>query len=97
MAVIPSLSAHDDTSEVSDLRAKIEQQLIAAAKRGRRRIPFGELFKHHGKKVFGVVHWMLRNREDGDPSGDLKEHGDSTFGATQGSTTDQNTVCKIIP
>ena len=35
MAVTTSLSAHDDTSEVSDLRARIEQQLIAAAKSGR--------------------------------------------------------------
>ena len=66
MAVITTLSAHDDTSEVSDLRNRIEQQLIAAAKRGRRRVPFGELFGHHGKKVFGVVHWMMRNREDGE-------------------------------
>ena len=66
MAVITSLSAHDDTPEVSDLRARIEQQLIAAAKSGRRKVPFGELFEHHGKKVFGVVHWMMRNREDGE-------------------------------
>ena len=64
MAVIASLSEHDDTSEVSDLRARIEQQLMAAAKSGRTRVPFGELFEHHGKKVFGVVHWMMRNRED---------------------------------
>ena len=56
MAVITSLSAHDDTSEVSNLRARIEQQLIAAAKSGRKRIPFGELFERHGKKVFGVVY-----------------------------------------
>ncbi len=65
MAVITSLSAHDDTSEVSNLQARIEQQLIAAAKSGRTRVPFGELFEHHGKKVFGVVYWMMRNREDG--------------------------------
>lgn len=64
MAVTTSLSAQDDTPEVSDLRARIEQQLIAAAKSGRRRVPFGELFEHHGKRVFGVVHWMMRNRED---------------------------------
>ena len=68
MAVITSLSAHDETSEVSDLRARIEQQLTEAAKSGRRRVPFRELFEHHGRKVFGVVHWMMRNREDG------KEH-----------------------
>jgi DNA-binding response OmpR family regulator len=65
VAVITSLSAHDDTSEVGDLRARIEQQLIAAAKSGRRRVPFGELFEHHGKKVFCAVHWMMRNREEG--------------------------------
>ena len=65
MAVITSLSAQDDTSEVSDLRARIEQQLIAAAKSGRRRVPFGELFEHHGRKVFGVVHWMMRNPPGG--------------------------------
>jgi hypothetical protein len=64
VAVSTSLSAHDDTSEVSDLRARIEQQLIAAGKSGRRRIPFGELFEHHGKKVFGVVHWMMRSHGD---------------------------------
>ena len=39
MAVITSLSAHDDTSEVSDLRARIEQQLIAAAKSGEEEFP----------------------------------------------------------
>jgi hypothetical protein len=66
VAMITSFSAHDDTSEVSDLRASIEQELMAAAKSGRRTVPFGELFEHHGKKVFGVVHWMMRNREDGE-------------------------------
>jgi hypothetical protein len=71
MVVSTFLSAHDDTSEVSDLRARIEQQLIAAAKSGRRRVPFGELFEHHGKKVFGVIHWMMRNREDGEGALDL--------------------------
>jgi hypothetical protein len=64
VAVITALSAHDDTPEVSDLRARIEQQLLAAAKSGRKRVPFGELFERHGKKVFSVVHWMMRNRED---------------------------------
>jgi hypothetical protein len=50
------LSAHDDTSEVSDdLRAWNEQQLIAAAKTGRR-VPFGELFERRGEKLFGFVH-----------------------------------------
>ena len=64
-------SARCDAAAVSDLRATIEQQLIAAAKSGRRRVPFGELFEHHGKKVFGVVHWMMRNREDGEGALDL--------------------------
>ena len=63
MVVSTFLSAHDDTSELSDLRAWSEQQLIAAAKTGRR-APFGELCERHGKKVFGVVHRMMRNRED---------------------------------
>ena len=61
---ITSLSAHDDTSEVSDLRARIEQQLIAAVGETERRSSFGELFEHHGKKVFGVVHWMMRSHGD---------------------------------
>jgi len=74
VAVITSLSAHHETSEVSDLRAKIEQELTAAAKSGRRRVPFGELFEHHGRKVFGVVHWMMRNREDGEGAFDLSSN-----------------------
>jgi RNA polymerase sigma-70 factor (ECF subfamily) len=57
------LSAHDDTSEVSDLRGWSEQQLIAATKTGRTD-PFGELCERHGKKVFLVVHRIMRNRED---------------------------------
>jgi RNA polymerase sigma-70 factor, ECF subfamily len=57
------LSAHDNTSEVGDLRGWSEQQLIAAAKTGRTD-PFGELCERHGKKVFHVVHRMMRNRED---------------------------------
>jgi hypothetical protein len=76
VAVITSLSTDDDTSEVTDLRATIEQQLIAAAKSGRRRVPFGELFEHHGKKVFGVVHWMMRNREDGEGALDLSSNNE---------------------
>ena len=76
MAVITSLSTDGDTSEVTDLRATIEQQLIAAAKSGRRRVPFGELFEHHGKKVFGVVHWMMRNREDGEGALDLSSNNE---------------------
>ena len=57
------LSEQNGTSEVSDLREWSEHQLIAAAKTGRR-APFGELCERHGKKVFGVVNRMMRNRED---------------------------------
>jgi RNA polymerase sigma-70 factor (ECF subfamily) len=48
---------------VNDLRAWSEEQLIAAAKTGRR-APFGELCERHVKKVFRVIHRMMRNRED---------------------------------
>jgi DNA-directed RNA polymerase specialized sigma24 family protein len=57
------LSAHDATSQVSDLRGWSEEQLIAAAKTGRR-APFGELCERHGKKVFRVADRIMRNRED---------------------------------
>lgn len=63
MVVAPFLSADDHPSEVSDLRAWSEQQLIAAAKTGRR-APFGELCERHGKKTFSVIYQMMRNRED---------------------------------
>jgi len=53
----------NDTSAVSDLRAWSEEQLIAAAKIGRR-APFGELCERHVKKVFSVIHRIMRNRED---------------------------------
>jgi RNA polymerase sigma factor (sigma-70 family) len=53
----------NDTSAVSDLRAWSEEQLIAAAKTGRR-APFGELCERHGKKVLRVIHRITRNRED---------------------------------
>src|SRR5580700_49212 len=56
-------SAQNDTSVVSDLRAWSEEQLIAAAKIGRR-APFGELCERHVKKVFRVIHRIMRNRED---------------------------------
>jgi RNA polymerase sigma-70 factor, ECF subfamily len=52
-----------DTSAVSDLRGWSEEQLIAAAKTGRR-APFGELCERHVKKVFRVVDGLMRNRED---------------------------------
>jgi RNA polymerase sigma-70 factor, ECF subfamily len=56
-------SAQSDTSAVSDLRAWSEEQLIAAAKTGRP-APFGELCERHVKKIFRVIHRMMRNRED---------------------------------
>jgi len=57
------LSAHDDTSAVNDLRAWSEEQLIAAAKSGRR-APFGELCERHMKRVSCVTRRITRNRED---------------------------------
>jgi RNA polymerase sigma factor (sigma-70 family) len=56
-------SVQNDTSAVSDLRAWSEERLIAAAKTGRPG-PFGELCERHVKKVFGVIHRIMRNRED---------------------------------
>ena len=44
-------SVQSDTSAVSDLRAWSEEQLIAAAKTGKR-VPFGEPCEHPVKKVF---------------------------------------------
>ncbi len=59
------LSVHDDATAVSDLRAWSEEQLIAAAKAGRR-APFGELCERHFKRLFRVIHRIIRNREDGE-------------------------------
>src|SRR5437667_9934768 len=56
-------SVQSETSVVSDRRAWSEEQLIAAAKTGRR-APFGELCERHGTKVFRVIHRIMRNRED---------------------------------
>jgi RNA polymerase sigma factor (sigma-70 family) len=56
-------SAQSDAAAVSDFRAWSEEQLIAAAKTGRR-APFGELCERHVKKVFRVIHRIMRNRED---------------------------------
>jgi RNA polymerase sigma-70 factor (ECF subfamily) len=56
-------SVQSDTSAVSDLRAWSEEQLITAAKAGRR-APFGELCERHVKKVFRVIYRIMRNRED---------------------------------
>jgi len=48
---------------VSDLGAWSEDQLIAAAKSGRR-APFGELCERHKKQVSCVTRRIIRNRED---------------------------------
>jgi RNA polymerase sigma-70 factor, ECF subfamily len=56
-------SVQSDNSAAGDLRTWTEGQLIAAAKTGRS-APFGELCERHIKKVFGVIHRIMRNRED---------------------------------
>jgi RNA polymerase sigma-70 factor (ECF subfamily) len=56
-------STQSAAAAVSDLRAWSEEQLVAAAKTGRR-APFGELCERHVKKVFRVIHRIMRNRED---------------------------------
>jgi RNA polymerase sigma-70 factor, ECF subfamily len=56
-------SAQSDAAAVSDLRAWSEEQLIAAAKTGRR-APFGELCERHMKQVSYVTRRITRNRED---------------------------------
>src|SRR6202163_4342593 len=56
-------SVPSDTSAVSDLRAWSEEQLIAAARNGRR-APFGELCERHMKQVSCVTRRIIRNRED---------------------------------
>jgi RNA polymerase sigma-70 factor (ECF subfamily) len=48
---------------VSNLRAWSEEQLVAAAKSGRR-APFGELCERHMKQVSCVTRRIVRNRED---------------------------------
>ena len=63
MVMTTFFSVQSDTAAVSDLRAWSEEQLIAAAKTGRR-APFGELCERHVKKVFRVIHRIMRNRED---------------------------------
>jgi len=57
------LSAQSDAAAVNDLRAWSEEQLLAAAKTGRP-APFGELCKRHLKKVFCIIHRIMRNHED---------------------------------
>jgi RNA polymerase sigma factor (sigma-70 family) len=56
-------SGHSADAAVSDLRAWSEEQLIAAAKSGRR-APFGELCQRHMKQVSCVTRRIVRNRED---------------------------------
>jgi len=56
-------SEQSDAAAVNDLRAWSEEQLIAAAKSGRR-APFDELCERHMKKVSCVTRRITRNRED---------------------------------
>lgn len=56
-------SEQSDASAVNDLRAWSEEQLITAAKTGRR-APFGELCERHMKQVSCVTRRITRNRED---------------------------------
>jgi RNA polymerase sigma-70 factor (ECF subfamily) len=56
-------SSQGDATAVSDLRAWSEEQLIAAAKTGRR-APFGELCERHIKRVSYVTRRIIQNRED---------------------------------
>jgi len=57
------LSAQSNASTINELREWSEEQLIAAAKTGKR-AHFGELCERHAKKVFRVAHRITRNRED---------------------------------
>lgn len=52
-----------DATSASNLRAWSEEQLIAAAKGGRRAL-FGELCERHMNQVLRVAHRIVRNRED---------------------------------
>ena len=63
MVMTTFFSVQSDTSAVSDLRAWSEEQLIAAAKTGRR-APFGELCERHMKQVSCVTRRIIRNSED---------------------------------
>jgi RNA polymerase sigma-70 factor (ECF subfamily) len=57
------LSSQSSAAAFSDLQSWSEEQLIAAAKCGRRS-PFGELCKRHAKAVFRITYRIMRNRED---------------------------------
>ena len=63
MVMTTFLSVKSDTPAMSDLRAWSEEQLIAAAKTGKR-APFGELCERHIKKIFRIIRPITRNRED---------------------------------
>ena len=63
MVMTTFLLVKTDTPAMSDLRAWSEEQLIAAAKTGKR-APFGELCERHIKKVFRIIRPITRNRED---------------------------------
>ena len=63
MVMTPFVSVQSDTSAVSDLRGWSEQQLMAAAKTGRR-APVGELCERHRKRISYVTRRIIRNRED---------------------------------
>lgn len=63
MVMATFLSVKSDTPAMSDLRAWSEEQLIAAAKTGKR-APFGELCERHIKKIFRIIRPITRNRED---------------------------------
>ena len=56
-------SAQSDAAALRDFRSWSEEQLIAAAKTGRR-APFGELCERHMKRVSCVTRRITRNRED---------------------------------
>ena len=57
------VSAQSNPTAVNDLRRWSDDQLVAAAKGGTK-AHFGELCERHVKKVFRVVHQIMRNRED---------------------------------
>ena len=63
MVMTTFFSVQSDTSAVRDLRACSQEQLIAAAKTGRR-APFGEPCERHVKRAFRVIHRIMRTRED---------------------------------
>src|SRR5260370_5760904 len=56
-------SEQSNASAFNDLRAWSEEQLIAAAKSGRR-APFGELCERHMKQVSCVTRRIMPNRDD---------------------------------